>query len=98
MTTRLRKTPAELDADIAAFLAKKRPNERRFVVLDDLDDGQAIGRATVAQLREYAARGTVDGSRDKSIAERYNDKHDNDVAESLTPAEAKLIISEIEKG
>ncbi len=85
------KTRAQLDLEIeiAGHLGPSDTNGR-LVVLDG--GGESKGKATHAHIKEYVQTDSIGGDKDASIAVRYNDENDNDVAVSLTRAEAKRLL------
>lgn len=95
------KTAKQLESEIEFFLGSRRhPSNRdgdgprvepRFVVLGEGDEGDAK-RATDAQLAEFCAHGTVNGSKAEWIGVRYLDSRGNDVAEGLDQAELCAIL------
>ena len=95
------KTPAQLDAEITRYFSRSvvGPSKRahkhtnaRLTVLDEDRDGQAIGSASPAKIREYVELGSIGGNSSLTIGIRYDDGDDNDVAETLTRSEARAFL------
>lgn len=78
--------------------APHMPSPHGLHVMHDPSGEARRERATNAQVAEYLEHGTVNGSRNHSLAIRSGDEHGNEFAESLSPDDVRAHIAKRERG